>query len=258
VAVEPAMVELRDTAAFEVLRNEYNIHNTATPGVAFTRLIIDECQRLQRPIRVLDIGCGRGIQRRTDCQWAVRRHAEEYWGVEPDPTMEFDDDLFDDVARTTLEKAVLPPASFDLAYSFMVMEHVERPEEFMECVARCLKPTGTYLFATPNARHYFTRIASTLRALRLDELTLRVIRRSTAADYHYPVQYRFNSEDKIRRCARQQGFDPPEFAYLEPRGLIEYFPGPTRIVFHILAKKRELIRNPRSLATLICRMRKQP
>ena len=91
------------------------------------------------------------------------------WGLEPDPEVHPDDNLFDRYECSTMEDAELPPNSVSVCYSAMVMEHVVDPDEFLAAVFRCLKPGGTYLFITPNGRHYFTRIASFLRRLRADE-----------------------------------------------------------------------------------------
>jgi hypothetical protein len=136
----------------------------------------------------------------------------------------------------------------------MVMEHVAQPDEFMRALLACLRPGGMYLFVTPNRRHYFTRVAILLNAVRLDELILRAIKRSDVDEYHYRVCYRFNAERQIDACARRLGFLPPEYAYLEPEGPTGYMRGPLKPVFHLLALKRKLIKNPRALLTLVCRI----
>jgi hypothetical protein len=74
--------------------------------------------------------------------------------------------------------------------------------------------------------------------------------------YHYPVQYRFNTERRINKCARRVGFLSPNYAYLEEQGAGGYMPGPLRPVYQLLALKRRVIRNPKALITLICRMTK--
>ena len=157
-----------------------------------------------------------------------------------------------------METADLPTNSFDLSYSFMVMEHVADPGQFMQAMMNCLKPGGVYLFITPNKRHYFTRIATALHALHLDEAVLRMIKRGAVEEYHYPVQYRFNDERCIDACARQIGFEKPEYAYVESDGPRGYFPGPLRLIYHVLSLKRKIIQHPGSLAGLICRMTKPP
>jgi SAM-dependent methyltransferase len=205
-------------------------------------------------VRVLDIGCGRGIGRHPEFQQVIRAHADELWGVEPDETAIPAPGVFDEHRHALMEAADLPAEHFDLAYSCMVMEHVADPDVFMQAVHRCLRPGGVYLFATPNRRHYFTRTAALLHALRLDELVLRVIKRHTVDDYHYPVQYRFNRERQINACAERLGFLRPEYVYIEAGGPRGYLPGPLAPIYHLMALKRRLIRRPRALLTIICRV----
>jgi len=246
-----------DDLPFDALASRYNFENTSDRSRIFTRLVLKECLARPRPRRVLDIGCGKGIELCVDFQWAIREQADELWGLEPDAALAPVGGLFDHYLTDLMEQAPLPEAYFDVAYSFMVMEHVADPLAFMRAVMRCLRPGGVYLFATPNGRHYFTRIAAALHRLKMDERVLRLAKReSEVEEYHYPVQYRFNTERKINACAAALGCPPPEYVYLEERGPIGYFPKPTRFIYHGLRLKRMLLRNRRSLVTMICRVRR--
>ncbi len=253
-----APVAAHDSLPFAQLSRSYNFENVSGRGLLLARLVAEACEQRagQRPIRVVDIGCGNGIERQERYQWAIRERLDEYWGVEPDPGITPPPGLFTTYRNATLETAALPANHFDVAYSFMVMEHVADPEAFMRALGRCLRPGGVYIFVTPNGRHYFARTASVLRRLRLDELVLRLTVGRAADEYHYPVQYRFNGERRIREIARETGFDPPEFAYFEVHGPIGYFPKPLRFVYHALQAKRRFIRRPESLLTMVCQVRK--
>ena len=245
-----------DDLCFEELAQRYNYQLTSDNKRVFARVVIKQCQKLPSPVRVLDVGCGRGIGRRPEYQWAIRSHADEFWGLDPDSTRTPTDGLFDSHEHATMETADLPSDSFDVSYSYMVMEHVADPWPFMQAMMDCLKPGGAYLFITPNKRHYFTRIAAALHALHLDEAVLRMIKRVSVEDYHYPVQYRFNDERRIDACAQELGFEKPEYAYVESDGPKGYLPGPLRLVYHALSLKRKIIRHPGSLAGLMCRITK--
>jgi SAM-dependent methyltransferase len=165
--------------------------------------------------------------------------------------------LFDQWRTALMEDADLPAAHFDIAYSFMVMEHVANPTGFMSAVMRCLRPGGVYVFATPNRRHYFTRLASALHAIGLDEVVLRAaVGKKRVDEYHYPVQYRFNDERQINRAAKTLECLAPEFIYLEESGPIGYFPKPARFIYHALRWKRRLIQRRSALITMLCRIRK--
>jgi SAM-dependent methyltransferase len=241
---------------FELLAASYNFRKTTDwPGL-FVRLVVDELHALGRPATAIDIGCGSGIGGDLDRLYAIRAAAHELWGVEPDEHAPQPPGVFDELRRSDLEVADLPAGHFDLAYSFMVMEHVIDPATFLRHLRRSLKPGGTYLFVTVNGRHYFARAARAAKALRLDERLLRVVRRAEDVDrYHHPVQYAFNTPSVIDRHARLAGFEPPEYVFLEQDGPVDYMRGPLRPVLGALQWKREVVRHPESLLTMIVRMR---
>ena len=252
-----APVKPGDSLAFNQLAKTYNFANTSNVRATFTRLAIDECRQRSRPIAALDIGCGRGIGRRFEYVRAIREHVDEFWGIEPDANVKPADGIFDHFETAILETATLPDNHFDLAYAYMVMEHVPQPRAFMQVAARVLKPGGVFLFATPNSRHYFTLIAKTAHTLKIDEVILRLVHgKAKKEDYHYPVKYLFNSERQIAIASQDLGLRQPECIYLEPEGPKGYLPGPLRPVLHVMNCKRRVIRNPRTLATIIGRITK--
>lgn len=246
-----------DTQTFQQLANTYNFEQTSNAQIMFTRLIRRECLDRPSPVRVLDIGCGRGIARSFDLVRALRPHIDDLWGVEPDPDVAPQDGLFDHVQTALLEDADLPDNHFDIAYAFMVMEHVADPSAFMQALSRCLKPGGVFIFATPNAKHYFTRIAKLCNTLRIDEHVLRLAKGKEHVDeYHYPVVYKFNDEHSIAYHAQKADMLPPLLAYMEHEGPRGYMRGPLRPVFHAFCLKRRIFRNPKSLLALFGRIEK--
>ena len=242
-----------DDFSFDELANAYNFKVTSDRRLIFARLLIKECKALQHPVRVLDIGCGRGIGRRMDYLHAISKHVDDFWGLEPDEGVQPDDGIFNHFQHALMETAKLPDDHFDLAYSFMVMEHVADPDAFMKAVCRTLKPGGTFIFMTPNGNHYFTRIASLAHRLKLDEFILKFLKRSEAEDYHYPVQYKFNKVSQVKACLQKTGFDRGQYAYMESKGPASYLPGPLRPILWIMNLKRRVIRQDDCLLTLIGR-----
>ena len=100
-------------------------------------------------------------------------------------------------------------------------------------------------------------LTRTLHQLRLDERVLSLVKRQQAVEaYHYPVQFRCNTPAAIAACARRVGFAPPEYVFIEGSGSRAYFPGVLRPAYQLLVLKRKIVKNPRRLATLICRMTK--
>ncbi len=245
-----------DQMSFEELSSAYNFRNVSERRRVFSNLIVADLKQRQTPT-VLDIGCGAGMARESDWQWAIKPHVSRYVGLEPDPNMVPDEGLFDETQNALMEDANLEPNSIDIAYSWMVMEHVAEPESFCKTLYDALKPGGTYYFSTPNIRHYFTFTAQFLKQLKIDEAVLSVIRKQDDLDeYHYPVQYKFNSEPQIAKIADAVGFEAPQFAYVEVEGPINYFPGPTKPLFHLLAWKRSKFQVPDRLLTMMGKITK--
>ena len=245
-----------DDLSFGELQQSYNFRNVSDRRRVFSNLIVNELKSKQNPV-VLDIGCGCGMARENTWQWAIKPHVGEYWGIEPDPGVKPAEGLFDHTQNALMETADLPDNSVDLAYSWMVMEHVADPEAFCGRLYKALKPGGSYFFSTPNIKHYFTFVARFLKQLRIDETVLGMIRKQDDLDeYHYPVQYKFNSQHAVGEVCQKVGFNKPEFIYVEVDGPRNYFPGPTKLMFHALAWKRTKIRQPEVLLTMIGRVTK--
>lgn len=245
--------------SFEELVGRYNFLTFSSYARVLASLLLGEIKKVSGPARVLDIGCGRGIGRQLEPQQEIHEAAGEFWGIEPDTSVQPTDGLFDNFQHALMETAELPENSFDLAYSSMVMEHVADPDAFLGALHRCLKPGGVYLFVTPNAKSFVPRITKLCHDCHIDEFVLRLVQGSQQVEeYHYPVEFKFNTPRLIESHAERKGFQPPEYAYIEGKGGRSYFPGPLRLVYRLLVAKRKLIKNPRRLATMICRLTKVP
>ncbi|MBX3321897.1 MAG: class I SAM-dependent methyltransferase [Phycisphaeraceae bacterium] len=247
-----------DDDPFDKLAQQYNFLLTSDRRRVFSRLVIKECERVRResagPVRVLDIGCGRGIGRQTVYTEAMRAYIDEFWGIEPDDQVTPREGLFDHFQHALMETATLPESYFDVIYSFMVMEHVAEPEKFLAASARCLKPGGVHIFMTPNAGHYFTISASLMHKLKIDELVLRLLKRGEEESYHYPVQYKCNSPRQITAAATRAGYSTCQYAFLESEGPTGYMKGPLVLAYHALRFKRKIIKSQKCLLTLTARL----
>lgn len=251
----PASAQPRRCWSFDDLKLSYNFRHKSNQTEVFLDLLAEEVARHRRPVCALEIGCGRGMALDP---WKTRRAAalfDELWGVEPDSRVEPAQGAFTHFQHATLEEADLPESHFDLAYSRMVMEHVEEPSAFLRAAHRVLKPGGTYLFLTVNGSHYFARIARLLTAMRLDDLVLGVILKGSAG-YHYPVAYKCNTTADLMQLCEEAGFDAPEFVFIERRGPAPYLRGPLKPILYTMNRKRDIVRRPELLLELIGRVRK--
>jgi SAM-dependent methyltransferase len=106
-----------------------------------------------RPARVLDAGCGEGG---VAMAVAARHAATRVEGVEVAaanvelarrlnrfPNVGFREGLAEEVDR------LFPPGSFDLAYSFAVLEHVRDVEGTIRAITTVLRPGGRFCFVVP-------------------------------------------------------------------------------------------------------------
>ncbi|MBX3358596.1 MAG: class I SAM-dependent methyltransferase [Phycisphaeraceae bacterium] len=242
---------------FEELSRSYNFQTLPSRQFVFVKLLRDEMALRTRPVRALDVGCGKGIHLDAGLSKQVRESADELYGIEPDPTITPETGLFDHFQHARMEDAALPADHFDVVFSSMVMEHVTDPETFLRAARRCLKPGGVFMFLTINGSHYFARLANLARSMRLEEVVLRLVRgRQEVESYHYPTAYRFNRASQIEPVARGLGFEDPEYVFVEGNGPIHYLPGPLRLLLYVMHSKRRIVRDPRCLMELICRIRR--
>lgn len=101
-----------------------------------------------RGLRLLDLGCGFGWF----CRWARRQGAAHVLGIDVSERMlararADTDDSAITYTRADLEHLELPPASFDLAYSSLVLHYIERLEALLAQVHRALVPGGYLVFS---------------------------------------------------------------------------------------------------------------
>jgi SAM-dependent methyltransferase len=121
------------------------------------------------PRRILDVGGGGSFY---DFGGRVKPHADWMTGVDPDPTIR-DRPWLDEAHASTVEDyaARLDPGQdrFDAAICLYVVEHVERPREFLTAIRSLLTDGGSCFGVTPNFWHYFGLTSAALEGFFFDE-----------------------------------------------------------------------------------------
>jgi SAM-dependent methyltransferase len=140
----------------------------------------------------------------------------------------------DVLTNTELDRAVViqdgelpfPDAHFDVAFSDCVVEHVEKPAEFLAEVHRVLKPGASFYLRTPNSYHYVALISRVTPHWFHEKVANRVRGLDAEAHAPYPTFYRLNTANTVREAARRAGFGRTEIRMVEGH--------PSYLVFHSL------------------------
>jgi SAM-dependent methyltransferase len=152
---------------------------------------------------VLDIGCGCGFDGETRFHEALAAQAGRLIGVEPDLNMP-PPKIFSQVFQTLLEDAPIPRGSVDVAYAIMVVEHVADPERFWTRLYDVLAPGGVFIAFSVNGAHWCSQLIRLMSAVRLKSVYLDLLRGRRGSERYadYPVYYRTNTTEQVRRLAR--------------------------------------------------------
>jgi SAM-dependent methyltransferase len=185
--------------------------NSVCPGIVHSQVRYkDLLTRLLQPgVRWLDLGCGHEVFR----PWTLLRGESENSltqipalsvGVDSDvPALRRNRSIPNRVAGSI---CALPFAdcSFDVITANMVLEHASQPAAVLSEARRILRPTGVFVFHTPNK--YFP--ASMLADLLPGGIKARLVARLTTRAERdvYPTFYRINTESAISRQSKAAGF----------------------------------------------------
>ncbi|QEG36033.1 class I SAM-dependent methyltransferase [Bythopirellula goksoeyrii] len=218
----------------------------------FCDLVIAEIRNFKNDCRVLDIGCGHGFDFELSFQKEIADEASVLIGIEPDCDIQVSD-ILADCHRTTLEKAPIEKCSIDVAYSVMVMEHINKPKDFFDTIHKVLRDGGTYWGFTVDRRHYFSTASRILQEIRLKEKYLNWINGSCGIDRYenYPTFYRCNSPRQLRKLTRE--FSKVDVFSLSRRGDTEScYPALLKPIFQSLDLLIDTFSLPGSLLLVRC------
>lgn len=154
---------------------------------------------LQPTTRLLDLGCGRGgLVEQLD------HPLPHITGVDAD-FQSLHEHRLSALPRAAAVANALPfrAASYDLAFSSWLLEHLPDPAHTLGEIGRVLRPNGRFIFITPNKRHplaFFNHVAG-----RLGSWQSRLVERlyGRAATDTFPTYYRANTAADLNRLADQ-------------------------------------------------------
>lgn len=138
----------------------------------------------------------------------------ELHGLDPDPAVR-DNDALASASVLRGDRFPFADASFDVAVSNYVVEHVHDPQRHLSEVWRVLRPGGAYVLRLPNLYHYVVAVS----ALTPHRVHLKLANRlrglPQAARDPYPTVYRMNTRRALRRHARGAGFEVEHLRVIE-------------------------------------------
>lgn len=177
-------------------------------------------QNMQPDFRILNLGAGPATG---SAKRILKGSVREVVGADIDPIVLENDELD---AAVVIEDGRLPldAAGFDLVYTDFVLEHVEKPAQFLQEARRVLKPGGRLFFRTPNLYHYVS-VMSALTPHGVHKLVANRAR-GLVEGAHEPWQtfYRMNSRRILKALTREAGFCEVEFRMIEAE--------PSYLMFH--------------------------
>ncbi len=148
--------------------------------------------------RVIDVGCGRG-----GVLEQIGPAATAPVGFDPDPASLREHRLPTlRRAQALADHLPLAAACADMVIAAWVLEHLENPARTFAEIGRVLRPGGAFIFLTPDGRSLPALLNQGLRPLQ-KVLVPRLYGRAEADTF--PVRYRANRPDQVRRLAAGAG-----------------------------------------------------
>jgi 2-polyprenyl-3-methyl-5-hydroxy-6-metoxy-1,4-benzoquinol methylase len=193
--------------------------------------------------KVLDIGCGHGTNPTLERIKHLLGHVD---GVDPFPVVQ-PHPLIQERWTCALEDLPVPAASYDMAYSYNVIEHVDNPNVFLRKAVELIKPGSCYWSMSPNTWHPFSIAVRALQAVNLKNAY-----RNTIAPQanDYPAHYKLCSAARVLRAIKQEQLNVAkiDFYYIHCVQWDSFFPASLRFVPHSIDST--LILRTQSLANI--------
>ncbi len=142
-----------------------------------------------RPLRILDIGCGEG--KFLDAVKTLLPEAETYGLDSSEAALTRAARKGHKTIYGFLGETPIEPQFFDAIICLHVIEHVSRPDDFLQECRKLLQPEGIMLFETPT----------------IDTPAFRAFRSGSWGGYHAPRHWHLFSAASFARLANKAGLD---------------------------------------------------
>ena len=167
--------------------------------------------------RVLDIGCGHELNPALD---QLRSKIKLMDGVDPFPAVK-KHPMLNNYWCASLQDADIPNNTYDLAYSYNVIEHVSDPASFLTSVSKILKPGGIYFALGPNSEHPFARLSRIVEILGFKPIFRKIMGNGIN---DYPAYYRMNCPRQILKNIDKEEWSQIDFYWHPCVQWDTYFP----------------------------------
>lgn len=210
----------------------WSMERRIVPGLRIAQVEYEFALRdlVRSGVRWLDVGCGWHAlpQWREEAERELVNSARHVVGADLDLHSIQKHRSIRDRVLAPMGSLPFPDGTFDLVSANMVVEHLTQPETDFAEVCRVLRPGGSFLFLTPNAEGYATRLAARF-GQGMKNLLIRVLERRGDDDV-FPAVYLANTRTDVERVAGTAGLKmgeirfcmaPAHFATVPPLALVE-------------------------------------
>ncbi|MFQ5964067.1 MAG: class I SAM-dependent methyltransferase [Candidatus Scalinduaceae bacterium] len=170
---------------------------------------------------VLNIGAG---PTSTDKIKSLKGEVKRVVGADIDPIVLNNKDM-DEAVLIKNDTLPFPNNTFDMAWADYVLEHIEKPEIFLNEAYRVLKPGASFFFRAPNKYHYVSLVGRLTPHWVHKFVANKVVGNLSGATHkHFPTYYRLNSKKDVIKHSKSAGFQEIELRFVEPE--------PSYLMFH--------------------------
>jgi SAM-dependent methyltransferase len=179
--------------------------------------------------RVLDVGCGHTINPTLSLLSGIIGQLD---GVDPFPSIVPPAHL-KNYWVCKLENLPVSDATYDMAYSYNVVEHVDNDEQFLLKAISLLKPGGVYWSMSPNAHHPFTWVTRFAQSAGLLRFYRRYINQRVN---DYRAFYKLSNDKRVVRVLNSVAdqIQQVDFYYVNNVNWDTYFPISMRWIAKLL------------------------